>query len=322
MLKPFKIGPFQIDKPLFLAPMAGVTDKPFRQLCKQLGAGVVVSEMTSANPALRKTQKSQLRLDHSGEASPKIVQIVGGDPQQLADAARFNVDQGAEIIDINMGCPAKKVCKKAAGSALLKDEKLVADLLTAVVNAVNVPVTLKIRTGWSPELRNGVQIAKIAQEQGIQALAVHGRTRACRFQGVAEYETIKAIKDAVTIPIIANGDIITPAQAVQVLKYTGVDGLMIGRGAQGQPWIFEQIQHYLDTGKQLPTLSNAEVRKILLRHLGNLYDFYGEFMGIRIARKHVGWYCKQNIPKLTAVFNSLTTVNKQISVINKYFLVS
>ena len=250
MLSPLQIGPYCISKPIYLAPMAGVTDLPFRQLCYKLGAGLVVAEMTSANPALRNHRKTQLRLDHSAEISPRIIQIVGGDAQQLAEAAQYNVDKGAEIIDINMGCPAKKVCKKAAGSALMRDERLVAKLLTSVVQAVQVPVTLKIRAGWSPELRNGLAIARIAEDCGIQAIAVHGRTRACKFFGEAEYDTIASIKQALRIPVIANGDICTPQKAAAVLAYTQADGLMIGRGAQGNPWVFQQITSVLRARKK------------------------------------------------------------------------
>jgi tRNA-dihydrouridine synthase B len=249
MANQFKIGPYSLPNNLFLAPMAGVTDRPFRQLCRRLGAGMAVSEMITANKMLWGTKKSLLRANHEGEPEPRSVQIAGADPIMLAEAAQHNVDQGAHIIDINMGCPAKKVCNVMAGSALLQNEKLVADILASVVNAVDVPVTLKIRTGWDLEHRNGVEIAKIAEQSGIQALAVHGRTRACAYKGEAEYDTIAAIKSAITIPVIANGNISSPEKAKQVLDYCQVDGLMIGRAAQGNPWIFQQINYYLMTGQ-------------------------------------------------------------------------
>ena len=287
-----QIGPYQLPSPVLLAPMAGVTDRPFRQLCKRLGAGLATSEMTSSNPQLRNTLKSRLRRDHSGETQPRSVQIAGYDPQQMADAARFNVDHGAQIIDINMGCPAKKVCNVLAGSALLRDPALVGRILEAVVNAVTVPVTLKIRTGWSPAQRNGIEIAKIAVQAGIQALAVHGRTRACGYKGPAEYDTIKKIKAAVPIPVIANGDIQSPKQAQAVLDYTAADALMIGRAAQSRPWVFGTIAEFLRSGHQPPEPKLTTIAEILLEHLQNLYEFYGEFTGVRIARKHLSWYCK------------------------------
>jgi tRNA-dihydrouridine synthase B len=289
-----RIGPYAIDPPLALAPMAGVTDLPFRRLCKQLGAGLAVSEMMSANPALRGTEKSRLRMDHSGEPEPISVQIAGYDPQLMADCARYNVDHGAQIIDINMGCPAKKVCARDSGSALLRDEKLVAQILAAVVAAVNVPVTLKIRTGYSRAQRNGVTVARIAEAAGVQALAVHGRTREDHFEGVAEYETLAAIKHAVRIPVLANGDVTTPQQARAVLQQTGCDGLMIGRAAQGRPWIFRELQHFLQTGTLLAPPPLAEQRALLLGHLDALYAFYGAGRGLRVARKHIQWYCQGN----------------------------
>ncbi|MDT0499358.1 MULTISPECIES: tRNA dihydrouridine synthase DusB [unclassified Halomonas] len=273
-----------------LAPMAGVTDRPFRQLCRQLGAGMVVGEMVTSDPSLWHTRKSQLRMDHRGEPGPRNVQIAGGDAAMLAEAARFNADQGAEIIDINMGCPAKKVCNKAAGSALLRDEALVAEILTAVVAAVDIPVTLKIRTGWCAESNNGLRVARLAEEAGIQALAVHGRHRQQRYAGCAEYDTIAAIKAAVKIPVFANGDIDSPEKAAAVLDYTGADAVMIGRGAQGNPWIFREIDHYLRHGVCLPPPGDDERASVLRHHLNALHDFYGDFMGVRIARKHVGWY--------------------------------
>jgi tRNA-dihydrouridine synthase B len=287
-----RIGPYLIDPPVVLAPMAGVTDKPFRLLCKQLGAGLAASEMTSADPSLWQTRKSLKRMDHAGEPDPVSVQIAGHDPAMLAEAARYNVANGAQIIDINMGCPAKKVCNVWAGSALLQDEPLVARIVKAVVDAVEVPVTLKIRTGWDRDHRNALNIARIAEDAGIAALAVHGRTRADKYEGEAEYATIAAVKAAVRIPVMANGDITTPQKARQVLDATGADALMIGRGAQGRPWIFREIAHYLATGELLAEPEPAEVAAILLGHLEHLHAFYGEQAGVRIARKHLGWYLK------------------------------
>ena len=272
--------------------MAGVTDKPFRQLCKELGAGLLVSEMITSNPALFDSRKTQQRLDHSDEAAPIVVQIAGVDPSMMADAARFNVDHGADIIDINMGCPAKKVCKVMAGSALMKNEKLVTQILEAVVDAVNVPVTLKIRTGWDQAHRNAPAIARIAENSGIQALAVHGRTRDCGFKGEAEHNTVRLIKSLISIPVIANGDIKTPQDAKRVLEQSHADALMIGRAAQGNPWIFREIVHYLETGKLLAAPTTKEINEVLSRHLQSLYDFYGDYAGVRIARKHIGWYCR------------------------------
>ncbi len=289
---PIQIGPYTLPNNLFLAPMAGVTDRPFRQLCRRLGAGMAVSEMITANKTLWASKKSLLRANHIGEPEPRSIQIAGADPIMLAEAAQHNVDQGAHIIDINMGCPAKKVCNVMAGSALLQNEQLVADILESVVNAVDVPVTLKIRTGWDPDHRNGLTIAKIAEQSGIQALAVHGRTRACAYKGDAEYDTIAEIKSALSIPVIANGDITTPEKAKQVLDYTGVDGLMIGRAAQGNPWIFKQILAYLESGEPTTAPAIAEVQHILIEHLHALYDFYGEYTGVRMARKHIAWYSK------------------------------
>ncbi len=287
-----QIGPYRLKNNLVLAPMAGVTDRPFRQLCRRLGAGLAVSEMVSSNSLLWGSAKTRRRADHTGEPEPRSVQIVGADPALMAEAARYNVDRGAQIIDINMGCPAKKVCNTMAGSALLKDERLVARILEAVVAAVPVPVTLKIRTGWDPQHRNGVTIARIAEASGIQALAVHGRTRACAFRGQAEYDTIAAIKAAVRIPVIANGDICTPQQAKQVLEYTAADGIMIGRAAQGRPWIFGIVDHYLKTGELLPDPPLPVIRDLLLGHLRELYAFYGDHVGVRVARKHISWYSK------------------------------
>lgn len=286
------IGPYALPNRLFLAPMAGVTDRPFRQLCRRLGAGMAVSEMITANKALWASKKSLLRANHEGEPEPRSVQIAGADPVMMAEAARHNVDQGAHIIDINMGCPAKKVCNVMAGSALLQHETLVADILEAVVKAVDVPVTLKIRTGWDRVNRNGVTIARIAEEAGIQLLSVHGRTRADAYKGDAEYDTIAEIKSRISIPLIANGDINSPQKAQQVLEKTGADGLMIGRAAQGNPWIFKQILHYLEQGQLLATPEVGEIRKVLIEHLENLYDFYGDYTGVRMARKHIAWYSK------------------------------
>lgn len=317
----FQIGSYKITVPVILAPMAGVTDRPFRQLCKRLGAGLVVSEMVTANTKLWNSRKSKLRLDHEGEAEPRAVQIAGGDPDMMATAARLNQENGAQIIDINMGCPAKKVCNKAAGSALLKDEVLVRDILTAVVKSVDVPVTLKIRTGWSPEHRNGVTIAKIAEDCGVQALAVHGRTRACGYKGEAEYDTIATIKQSVSIPVFANGDICSPEKAKAVLEYTEADAVMIGRAAQGRPWIFQEISHYLQTGSLLAPPSLHDVTAILLNHLNHLYTFYGDYMGIRIARKHVGWYLRAHASgnKFRQHFNQLETTAAQRASVQEYF---
>lgn len=287
-----QIGPYTLHNSLVLAPMAGVTDRPFRQLCKRLGAGMAVSEMVSSNSLLWGSEKTRRRANHEGEIEPRAVQIAGADPKLMAEAAQYNADNGAQIIDINMGCPAKKVCNVMAGSALLQDENLVERILEAVVKAVAVPVTLKIRTGWNKDNRNGVAVARIAEACGIQSLAVHGRTRACAYTGDAEYDTIAAIKAAVRIPVLANGDIRTPEQAKQVLDYTGADGIMIGRAAQGRPWIFRAINHYLTTGAHLPEPSIHEVRDILLDHMRNLYAFYGEHTGVLMARKHLSWYSK------------------------------
>ena len=287
------IGSYDIANNLVVAPMAGVTDRPFRQLCKRLGAGYAVSEMVASNPKLWGTEKSQRRTDHAGEVLPIAVQIAGADPSMMADAARYNVARGAQIIDINMGCPAKKVCNVAAGSALLRDETLVAAIVAAVVRAVDVPVTLKIRTGWDAGSRNAVRIAQIAEDAGVRALAVHGRTRACAYVGPVEYDTIRAVKAAVSIPVIANGDIDTPERARHVLDYTGADALMIGRAAQGRPWIFREIRHYLDHGMHLPAPTVAEAQAVIAEHLADHYAFYGEDAGVRIARKHLGWYTQQ-----------------------------
>ena len=286
----FKIGPWVINRPTILAPMAGVTDLPFRRICRKLGAGLTVSEMVTADSRLWGSRKSRYRLTHCGDNEPRSVQLAGNDPATMAEAARANVDMGAQIIDINMGCPAKKVCKKAAGSALLRDENLVTDILESVVNAVDVPVTLKIRTGWDTENRNGVRIARIAEASGIQALAVHGRTRACAFKGEAEYDTIAQIAGAINIPVFANGDITSPEKALTVLNKTGAAAVMIGRGAQGNPWLFQEINYFLATGKHLQKPSLKEISSLISEHVQALHNFYGEQMGTKIARKHVSWY--------------------------------
>ena len=322
-----KIGPHSLDNNLFLAPMAGVTDLPFRRLCKSMGAGVVVGEMVSSDPSLRQSRKSQLRLRHDGEPGLRIVQIAGGDAEMLAAAAEYNVQNGAQVIDINMGCPAKKVCKKAAGSALMKDPELVDEILNSVVAAVDVPVTLKIRTGWDPENKNALLIAKMAENAGIQSLAVHGRTRACKYLGEAEYETIRLVKESVSIPVIANGDIDSPEKAKQVLQYTGADGLMIGRAAQGRPWIFREILHYLETGELLPEIHLDEVEQVLLSHVAALHEFYGEIQGVRIARKHVAWYLAndkylandEKEKSFRQIFNQIQSAEKQLSILAEFF---
>ena len=315
------IGPYRIDPPLVLAPMAGVTDKPFRLLCRRLGAGYAVSEMTTSDPRLWATRKSRHRLDHAGEPEPVGVQIAGADPAALAHAARYNVEHGAEIIDINMGCPAKKVCSAWAGSALLRDEALVAAILAAVVRAVSVPVTLKMRTGWSRDHKNGVSVARIAEEAGIRALAVHGRTRDMQYAGEAEYETIAAIKQAVSIPVLANGDVVSAEKADEVLRRTGADGLMIGRAAQGRPWIFREIAHYLATGAHLPPPSSNEIACLLLEHVERLHEFYGEPAGVRIARKHIGWYAKGHPEdvEFREIVNRAETGHEQLRTVREYF---
>ena len=291
-----KIGPYELPSNIVLAPMAGVTDRPFRILCRRFGAGLAASEMLSADVRLWDTPKSRRRMDHTGEPEPRIVQIAGGEPSMMAEAARRNADLGAQVIDINMGCPAKKVCNRAAGSALLRDEALVADILAAVVRAVDVPVTLKMRTGWDAARRNGPMVARIAEDLGVQALAVHGRTRADHYQGAAEYATIRAIKNSVRIPVFANGDIDSGAKARAVLEETGADAVMIGRAAQGRPWIFREIRHFLSSGRQLAEPAQDEVRDIMLAHLDQLYAFYGEQAGVRVARKHLGWYRDAAVP--------------------------
>lgn len=316
-----QIGRHHIASPVALAPMAGVTDKPFRVLCKRLGAGLAVSEMTTADPSLWDTAKSRHRMDHEGEPDPVIVQISGYAPDMLADAARYNVEHGAHIIDINMGCPMRKVCKVWAGSALLRDEPLVEQICRAVADAVDVPVTLKMRTGWDRENRNALAVARIAEDAGIAALAVHGRTRADKYMGDAEYDTIAAIKQSVSIPVFANGDVSTPEAARAVLDYTGADGLMIGRGAQGRPWIFREIAHFLATGEKLAEPTPAEVGEILCGHLQDLYAFYGEHMGLRIARKHLTWYAKDRAENAAfrAVANRTDSASEQLRLTRNYF---
>ncbi|WP_296045001.1 tRNA dihydrouridine synthase DusB [uncultured Alteromonas sp.] len=316
-----RIGTYTLDNNLMLAPMAGVTDRPFRQLCRRLGAGLVVSEMLSSNPRVWNTAKSMQRMDHSGESGIRSVQIAGADPDLMAQAAQFNVANGAQIIDINMGCPAKKVNKKLAGSALLQYPDLVESIVRSVVNAVSVPVTLKIRTGWDTDNRNGVKIARIAQENGIQSLAVHGRTRACMYKGFAEYDTIRQIKQAVSIPVVANGDITSPEKAREVLEYTEADALMIGRGAQGNPWIFREVSHYLNTGELLAPPSLMEQHSVLKEHVTAVHAFYGAENGVRIARKHVGWYLMEHDKdrQFRKVFNALESAEEQLQAIDHYF---
>lgn len=316
-----KIGNYQLKNNLIVAPMAGVTDRPFRELCLQYGAGMAVSEMMSSNPALWQTSKSKQRMVHEGESGIRSVQIAGSDPQLMAEAAQFSVENGAQIIDINMGCPAKKVNKKLAGSALLRHPELIQSILTAVVDAVDVPVTLKTRTGWDTENKNCVQIAHIAEDCGIQALALHGRTKTCMYKGEAEYDYIKAVKQAVSIPIIANGDIDSPEKAKFVLEYTGADALMIGRPAQGRPWIFQEIQYYLENGTTMPELPGEEVKDILLGHVQALHHFYGEYLGPRIARKHVGWYLNKHeeASAFRRTFNAIDTAPLQLEALNGYF---
>jgi tRNA-dihydrouridine synthase B len=302
-----KIGPYLLPSNVVLAPMAGVTDRPFRILCRRFGAGLAASEMLSADVRLWDTPKSRRRMDHTGEPSPRVVQIAGFDPQMMAEAARRNVDAGAQIIDINMGCPAKKVCNRLAGSALMQDEELVARILHSVVDAVPVPVTLKTRTGWDGAHKNGMRIAHIAEDNGIQALAIHGRTRADLYQGIAEHETVAAIKAAIKIPVFANGDVDSPQRAQQILRATGCDGIMIGRAAQGRPWIFDEVNFFLATGESRATLALEKVRDIMRAHLEDLYAFYGDETGVRVARKHLSWYFRQH-PGQEALRNRLVQI--------------
>jgi len=316
-----RIGPYNLANNVILAPMAGVTDRPFRQLCKELGAGMAVSEMVSANSLLWGSVKTQRRLNHVGEMEPRSVQIAGANPKLMADAARYNADHGAQIIDINMGCPAKKVCNVMAGSALLQDETLVARILEAVVQAVDVPVTLKIRTGWNPDHRNGIAVARIAEQSGIQALAVHGRTRACGYRGDAEYDTLAAIKASIAIPVIANGDITSPQKAKYVLERTGADAVMIGRAAQGAPWLFRIIHHYLTHNEVLPAPPLGDIRRILVHHLQRLHEFYGEHMGVLVARKHIAWYSKGQTggAEFRQLINQAATADAQLHYIDRFF---
>ena len=352
-----KIGPYLLDNNLFLAPMAGVTDLPFRKLCKRMGAGVVVSEMVTSDPALQNSRKTKLRLAHSfnqeiderlqtndqlphlgkdnstqsySDTGLRVVQIAGGDAEILASAAVSNAAKGAQIIDINMGCPAKKVCKKAAGSALLKDPKLVDSILKAVVGSVDIPVTLKIRTGWDKNSINALQIAKIAEDNGIQSLAVHGRTKACKYEGFAEHDTVALIKQSVAIPVIANGDIDSPEAAKKVLEYTGADGLMVGRAAQGRPWIFREISYFLKNNQLPPPMAVEEIKNILQQHIASLHQFYGEHQGVRIARKHTSWYLandilpgssdrSNNAKRFKKTFNTFLTASEQLSSLDDYF---
>lgn len=315
-----KIGKYQIQNPLILAPMAGVTDLPFRKLCLNLGAGLAVGEMVSSDVGLWASRKSALRLIHDLEIEPRVIQITGTSPEQMANAAAQNIQHGAQVIDINMGCPAKKVLKKAAGSALMKDEPLVAKILAATVGAVDAPVTLKMRTGWSMSQRNAVSIARIAEQEGIQMLSVHGRTREDRFLGEAEYETIAAVKQAVSIPVIANGDITSGKKAAHVLQLTNADGLMVGRAAQGNPWIFKEISHFLEHGTEMKPISMGEITSVMLGHLTELHSFYGPVQGVRIARKHIAWYLKsrsQNTDFLPEFFK-LNDPESQISQLSHF----
>ncbi len=316
---PMQLGPYTFDRPLVLAPMAGVSDRVFRALCRRHGADYAPSEMTSSRPQLRATPQTRKRLDFAGECAPRIVQIAGAVPAEMAAAARASVVQGAEIVDINMGCPAQRVCHRLAGSALLKDETLVHDILAAVVAAVDVPVTLKMRTGWSRAQRNALTIARIAEDCGIAVLTLHGRTRECGYQGEAEYDTIAAVKAAVRIPVIANGDITSPEKARQVLAHTRADGLMIGRAAQGDPWLFARIRAYLDDGRVLPLPTPTEALELLREHVRALHEYHGEAIGLRIARKHAGWY-QRWFPRgaaFRAFFNALESAPAQINYINK-----
>ena len=319
--KQMHVGPYQLKNNLIVAPMAGVTDRPFRQLCKQMGAGMAVSEMVASNSLLWGSEKTLRRGNHDGEVEPKVIQIAGADPTLLAEAAQYNVNKGAQIIDINMGCPAKKVCNVMAGSALLQNEPLVAQILQAVVGAVDVPVTLKFRTGWDKQNRNALAIARIAEDSGIQSIAIHGRTRACGYSGDAEYDTIRAVKQSVRIPVVANGDITTPEKAKHVLDYTGADAIMIGRAAQGRPWIFREIEHYLNTGTHLPAPEVAEIHRVLIGHLHDLYAFYGEETGVKVARKHISWYTKGLVG--SAAFrrhmNQLQASHEQMRAVDDFF---
>jgi len=316
------IGPYTLANNLILAPMAGITDRPFRNLCKQFGAGLAFSEMLASNPALRQHRRTLLKADQSDEIGLRAVQILGTNPKDMAEAAIFNQERGAQIIDINMGCPAKKVCSVAAGSALLRNESLVREILTAVVQASDIPITLKIRTGWDKDSRNAINIAQIAEQAGIAALTVHGRTRACAFKGEAEYDTIKAVKQAVSLPIIANGDINSIEKAKAVLDYTQADAIMIGRAAQGRPWFFQEVQHYLTTGKSLAPINKALIQSTLQQHLQELYLFYGELNGVRIGRKHIGWYFSQLgslPPAIKSKINQAESPEQQLTLVHSAF---
>ncbi len=316
-----KIGPYQLASPFLLAPMAGISDAPFRRLCRRLGAGMTTSEMTTADISLWNTPMCRHRLDIDNDVEPRVVQIAGSEPAQMALAATLCVDRGAQIIDINMGCPAKNVCRRLAGSALLQDEALVAQILDAVVAAVDVPVTLKIRTGPDRSNRNGVNVARIAEDSGIRALAVHGRTRACRFKGEAEYETIAQIKNAVDIPIIANGDIRTVEKSLEVFRLSSADALMIGRGAQGRPWIFSELNYFVETGKAAPPLAKTELRDIMLGHLNDMHQFYGNRTGVKVARKHLAWYCTslENSKDFRSQVVRVDSASEQIRLTREYF---
>jgi len=316
-----QIGPYKLPSPFVLAPMVGITDAPFRQICRRFGAGLTTSEMTTADISLWQTAQSRRKLDIDLDAEPIAVQIAGSEPAQMAIAAQACVERGAQIIDINMGCPAKNVCKKLAGSALLQDEKLVAAILEAVVAAVEVPVTLKMRTGWDPQHRNGAQIARIAEQSGIQSLAVHGRTRRCRFKGEAEFETIAQIKQEVGIPVFANGDITTLEKSLEVLRVTNADGLMIGRGAQGRPWIFRELLSFYTTGKKIAPLEKNELRDTMLGHLKELHRFYGESVGVRVARKHLTWYSKQLVNAGEFRYQAVRAerAEEQVRLVREYF---
>ena len=316
-----QIGPHKLKNNIVVAPMAGVTDRPFRQLCKKYGAGMAVSEMVTSNSLLYGSSKTIRRANHEGEVDPISVQIAGADPKMMAEAAKYNSDKGAQIIDINMGCPAKKICNVMAGSALLQHEDLVKKILESVVKASPVPVTLKIRTGWDKQHKNAINIAKIAESSGIQALAIHGRTRACHYTGEAEYETIAAVKNEINIPVIANGDITTPEKALEVLKQTSADGVMIGRAAQGRPWIFREIDHFIKTGNHLMPPTIDEVEKTTLEHVIDLYDFYGEESGLRVARKHISWYTKgfKNSAMFRSKMNTIDNTSEQINYIKEFF---
>jgi tRNA-dihydrouridine synthase B len=316
-----QIGAHVLRNNLFVAPMAGVTDRPFRQLCKKFGAGLAVSEMVASNSLLWGSEKTRRRANHDGEVEPIAVQIAGANPQMMADAARYNVDEGAQIIDINMGCPAKKVCNAMAGSALLRDESLVGRILEAVVNASSVPVTLKFRTGWDALTKNALTVARIAEESGIRMLTLHGRTRACGFSGHAEYDTIREVKRATRLPVVANGDIATPEEAKQVLEYTGADGIMIGRAAQGRPWIFREIEHYLATGGKLPPPLVSEIHQVLIAHLQDLYEFYGRERGVKVARKHISWYTKglAGSASFRHRMNQIDNCEEQLAAVDGFF---